>query len=275
MAGSITPGWNTSNAVAVVTGAAKGIGYHIARALSNDHSMHVVMTSRDPASATSAANAVGSNAVGYGLDVSDSESSVPEFRDWLSERYGGIDCLVANASIAFHRDAFSGPEAEQTMRTNVHGTVALVESLKGMMPREDGGDGRVVVVSSASGEMALQSTGGAALQRMRTASTANDITDIASEFASSVADGSYKDKGYSASMYGTSKLLETLYAQVLQRDFEQRGKHNIIVTSAHPGELCSSRVLVRSVSTLNVKMSASSTRRVVSNNDESTGKKDV
>lgn len=121
----------------------------------------------------------------------------------------------------------------------MHGTVALTESLKPLIPRNAGGDGRIVILSSASGEMALKQTSGAAREKMAKAATADDIRDIATDFAQAVADNTYAGKGYSASMYGSSKLLEALYARVLQNDFQQQGKHGVVCTAAHPGSCMS------------------------------------
>lgn len=110
---SLSPGWNTEGTVAVVTGAGHGIGFHIASQLANDAGMQVLVTSRDSKNAQSAAELIGNGCVGTQLDIADVSKAVPEFARWIQEQYGGIDVLVNNASIAFHRDAFSGPEAKQ------------------------------------------------------------------------------------------------------------------------------------------------------------------
>jgi hypothetical protein len=93
-------------AVAVVTGANRGIGFEAARQLAL-HGLHVVLTSRDAAKGQDAAGRILAEAPGEApvsvewrqLDVADA-ASVEAFAAWALETHGGIHVLVS---------AFSSP----------------------------------------------------------------------------------------------------------------------------------------------------------------------
>lgn len=87
--------WWTSNTIAVVTGANRGIGYEIAHQLAL-HGLTVIFTSRDTSVGEAAAKVLqerGLNVVYCQLDIVD-PSSVEAFSTWIKEIYGGIDILV-------------------------------------------------------------------------------------------------------------------------------------------------------------------------------------
>tara|TARA_B100000029_G_scaffold241503_1_gene238757 strand:+ start:6389 stop:8443 length:2055 start_codon:yes stop_codon:yes gene_type:complete len=89
--------------VALVTGAASGIGKTIAERLASEGA-HVVVTDLDGSAANAvAADIVATNgfgrAIGVELDVSDPDSVAKAFESTRLE-YGGLDLLVSNAGIA-------------------------------------------------------------------------------------------------------------------------------------------------------------------------------
>lgn len=89
--------WWSSNTVAVVTGANKGIGYEIARTLA-EQGLTVVLTARDQGRGQAAIDklkAGGQKSVHFHqLDVRSSES-VATLATWLEKQFGGIDILVS------------------------------------------------------------------------------------------------------------------------------------------------------------------------------------
>ena len=83
--------------VAVVTGAASGIGREIARAFVAAGA-RVVIADLDGAAADAAAAEFGEAAIGVAMDVTD-EGQVDAGIAAVADRFGGIDILVSNAGI--------------------------------------------------------------------------------------------------------------------------------------------------------------------------------
>lgn len=87
--------WWTSNTIAVVTGANRGIGFEIAHQLAL-HGLTVILTSRETGVGEEAAKVLqegGLNVVFHPLDILD-PSSIEAFAIWIKEVYGGIEILV-------------------------------------------------------------------------------------------------------------------------------------------------------------------------------------
>ncbi|XP_040381993.1 carbonyl reductase [NADPH] 3-like [Oryza brachyantha] len=146
-------------AVAVVTGANRGIGYEVARQLAR-HGLHVVLTSRGAARGRDAAEQIraeGGPAVTVSvesrqLDVADA-ASVESFAAWVERAHGGIHVLVNNAGVNFNRGADNSVEfAEQVIETNYFGTKRMIEAMMPLMKTSPHG-GRVVNVSSRLGRV--------------------------------------------------------------------------------------------------------------------------
>ena len=94
---------SSSNCVALVTGANKGIGFVIVRDLCRRFSGDVVLTARDEARGRAAVQqlqAEGLSPLFHQLDIDDRQS-IRALRDFLRKEYGGLDVLVNNAGIAF------------------------------------------------------------------------------------------------------------------------------------------------------------------------------
>jgi len=92
------PDYPLQSKVALVTGAARGIGFETARQL-HDRGVSVVLADVDAGQVEEAAAATGEGAVGVATDVRDQgqvDAAVAE----AVERFGGLDVAVANAGIA-------------------------------------------------------------------------------------------------------------------------------------------------------------------------------
>jgi len=148
--------------VAVVTGANRGIGREVARALAASGYL-VVLGSRDPARGEAAAAGLGGASAGVvacALDVAD-DASVRAAAAWVGDSLGRCDALVNNAAIDYDTDARATTadldRVHRAMETNLFGAwrtaLALLPLLR-QSPRP-----RIVNVSSGSGSLADMSAG--------------------------------------------------------------------------------------------------------------------
>jgi gluconate 5-dehydrogenase len=93
--------------VALVTGASRGLGLAMARALANAGA-HVVVNARDAVALAEAADQIGAEAMAF--DVTDSKVARTALED-IAARHGKLDILVNNAGIQ-HRRAITDWEDE-------------------------------------------------------------------------------------------------------------------------------------------------------------------
>jgi NAD(P)-dependent dehydrogenase (short-subunit alcohol dehydrogenase family) len=130
---------------AVVTGASRGIGLAIARALL-DQGARLTLMARDPAALEAAARELGGGTAWRQVDVSDAASVADAFA-----RVGGVDILVNNAGQASSAP-FLRLDADMWQRmldVNLSGAYHCIQAaLPGML---DAGWGRIVNVASTAG----------------------------------------------------------------------------------------------------------------------------
>lgn len=84
--------------VALVTGAARGIGFETARLL-RSRGASVALVDLDPDAASAAAGRVSGEALAIGADVTDA-ATMEACTEEVVERFGGLDLIVANAGVA-------------------------------------------------------------------------------------------------------------------------------------------------------------------------------
>jgi len=142
--------------VALVTGAAKGIGAAIADRLARD-GRHVVIGDLDQAEANAKAEALraaGHRADAVRLDVSQPDSVGAAFAE-LDRRFGRCDIVVNNAGIAKTAPFLDFPLDSWQAHLNVNVTGVLLCSQHGgrLMRRE--GWGRIVNIASVAGLRAV------------------------------------------------------------------------------------------------------------------------
>jgi NAD(P)-dependent dehydrogenase (short-subunit alcohol dehydrogenase family) len=145
------PFFDLTGQTAIVTGAARGIGYAIAARLARAGAA-VAVADLEPAGAGEAARRIGGDAFGVEVDIT-SEESVRAAVAAVEARRGRIDILVNNAGIA----GKAAPIAEQTLDDwrrilDVNMTGAFLcsrEVLPGMRARRYG---RIVNIASIAGK---------------------------------------------------------------------------------------------------------------------------
>jgi len=145
----------TPQKIAVITGSSKGLGYAIARQLSQKDDIFVVITSRNDQDGLAAQQRLATEGLDvdyHRLDVG-SDASVMEFQAWLQKTHGRVDILVNNAGVNFTRQASEASFLTidlETMRltfeTNVLAVARITQALLPMMQQQN--YGRIVNVST-------------------------------------------------------------------------------------------------------------------------------
>jgi NAD(P)-dependent dehydrogenase (short-subunit alcohol dehydrogenase family) len=139
--------------VAVVTGGGRGIGRAVARAFTREGA-RVVVADLDGHSAGRVADelaAAGHAAFGVEIDVTD-EAAVDGMFDVAVERFGHLDCLVANAGVLRLRAVVDLPleEWRDVLEVNLTGIFLCAKhAARRMIRRGDGG--RILMTSSLNG----------------------------------------------------------------------------------------------------------------------------
>jgi NAD(P)-dependent dehydrogenase (short-subunit alcohol dehydrogenase family) len=150
------PSFRVDGQVALVTGAARGLGRAIALALA-DAGADVALGLRDPSSGEELAaeiEALGRRALRLPMDVSDL-GQVRAAVERTAEELGRLDILVNNAGIAPGHLAEDFPEDDfdRTLAINLKGTFfASQAAARVMIPQ---GGGRIVNLGSQAGAVAL------------------------------------------------------------------------------------------------------------------------
>lgn len=142
------PAFDLNGKVALVTGAARGIGYETARQMQM-RGAAVAVLDLDAGQAREAAERIGDRALGIGADVTDQGAMLAAVAE-VVERLGGLDCAVANAGIAQERVAtvygMSGEEWERVLEVDLLG---VFRTVRAALPQIVERGGHVGLVSSA------------------------------------------------------------------------------------------------------------------------------
>lgn len=148
----------TTQKIALVTGANKGIGLEIARQLA-EAGTKVLLGARDATrgqQAAAALTASGLDVEAVGIDLND-EGTIASAAQRIDERHGRLDILVNNAGIV---DAEDGPPSRATvgaarrlMETNFLGTLAVTQAMLPLLRRAPAG--RIVNLATTLGSLAI------------------------------------------------------------------------------------------------------------------------
>jgi len=225
--------------VFVVTGSNKGIGKSIVKLLLQDKEEKVVyLTSRNQELGESAVKDLekeGFKAKYHQLDITD-KCSIKKLRDYLVEKYGGLDVLVNNAGIAYKaaNPASFSEQAEVTNSCNFYGTLEVCQVLFPILKK----NARVVNVSSVSGENAYRKLS----DELKTKFSKPDLKmqglkDLIATFIQAAKDEKAEERGYPKSAYGMSKVAVSFMTQIHQREMDEKENKNILINSCCPGHV--------------------------------------
>jgi NAD(P)-dependent dehydrogenase (short-subunit alcohol dehydrogenase family) len=148
----------TTQKVALVTGANKGIGFEIARQLAQSGAI-VILGARDPAKGEQAVGflaATGLAVEAVEIDVND-EKTIAAAAHAIETKHGRLDILVNNAGIV---DAEDGPPSVATltavrrlMETNFIGTLAVTQAMLPLLRKAQAG--RIVNLATTLGSLSI------------------------------------------------------------------------------------------------------------------------
>ncbi len=143
------PAYDLNGKVALVTGAARGIGFETARQM-HARGASVAVVDLDAAEAREAAERIGERAIGIAADVTDAGAMRAAVAETV-ERFGGLDVAMANAglappSIATMRSV-PAEEWERVVEVNLFG---VWHTLRAALPQVSERKGHIVVVASVA-----------------------------------------------------------------------------------------------------------------------------
>ncbi len=212
----IAPLFRLDGKVAIVTGASKGIGEAIARALA-EYGARVVVSSRKQEAVDEVARAIvgaGGEAVGVAAHIGDA-AQVRRLLDETVARFGGVDVIVNNAA----SNPTFGPVAEQSgevfdkiFAVNVKGPLELCRLAYPVMKQRGGGS--VINISSIGGitpepGLGLYSVSKAALISLTKVMAAEWGPDNVR--ANAVCPGLIKTK-FSQALWGNDRIVQQMMA---------------------------------------------------------------
>lgn len=212
-----------SSKVAIVTGSNKGIGFAIVRGICKRFEGVVYLTSRDVKRGEQAVEDLkkeGLNPNYHQLDITDTKS-VEAFRDYIKEKYGGIDILVNNAAIAFKNNATEpvAVQAEQTLFVNYFSTLSTCDILFPILRN----GARVVNVSSSAGHLRNIPSKKLRERLQDPALTIEELSDLMRQYVEAAKQGTQAAE-WGNSSYAVSKVGLTALTKIQQRLFGDRGK---------------------------------------------------
>jgi NAD(P)-dependent dehydrogenase (short-subunit alcohol dehydrogenase family) len=141
------PAYDLNGKVALVTGAARGIGYETARQL-HLRGASVTVLDIDAAEAREAAERIGPRAIGLATDVTDHSAVMQSVAETV-ERFGGLDVVVANAGIAQKKMAtVRGIGVEEWERVFEVDMLGVWRTVRAALPQVVERHGHIVVTSS-------------------------------------------------------------------------------------------------------------------------------
>jgi NAD(P)-dependent dehydrogenase (short-subunit alcohol dehydrogenase family) len=139
--------YSVGGKVALVTGAARGIGFETARHL-HLRGASVAVVDLDAGQATEAAERIGERTIGVGADVTDQGAMMAAVAETV-ERFGGLDIVVANAGIVQSQVAtVRGIGTEEWERVFEVDMLGVWRTVRAALPQIVERRGHVVVTGS-------------------------------------------------------------------------------------------------------------------------------
>lgn len=222
--------------VAVVTGSNKGIGFSTVKGLLQRFDGAVFLTSRDDGrgkAAVAKLNALGLYPEYHQLDVTDRDS-VARFRDYVRDKYGGIDILVNNAAICDCADMLhlSYEESKNIIDVNYFSLFIIQEYLYPLVRN----NGRILNISSKYGHLCNVRNEYWIKRLSNKHLTVNDINEFVNWHLDAVKNGTFNRADFAEegalAAYRVAKVAVSALTVIQQQELYGR---NISVNCMHPG----------------------------------------
>lgn len=148
---------NTTQRIAIVTGANRGLGKEVSRQLAEQGDL-VIVTARQLSSAQQTVEELGlDNLLAAQLDITNQES-VDQLVEFVQQRFSAVDLLINNAAI--HYDTWQNAvnadlnTVQEAMDTNVYGAWRMTHAFLPLLQNSQ--QARIVNVSSGAGAIKNQ-----------------------------------------------------------------------------------------------------------------------
>lgn len=152
--GQLAPGELLKDKVVFITGATKGIGYHIAKKCVEQNA-RVIITGRNPAELTQVQKQLGERCKALQFDVLDFERYSSVFQV-CEDFFGPINCLVNNAGISLHEGDYmrvTEQSWDAQMDTNLKAPYLLTQAWLRYYRQSSMRSGRIVMMASDTSGM--------------------------------------------------------------------------------------------------------------------------
>ena len=143
---------NLNGKVAMVAAASKGLGFGIAKALSEEGAL-VSIASRDETAIKATADKLkketGNDVIGCSFDATD-PSSILRWRDETIQHFGSVDCLVVNAGgpPTGNFDSFEDDDWQSAFELTLLSSVRMIRAVLPAMRKQGGGS--ILTITSSS-----------------------------------------------------------------------------------------------------------------------------
>ncbi|KAF5301335.1 hypothetical protein FQA39_LY10733 [Lamprigera yunnana] len=222
--------------VAVVTGANKGIGFAIVKGLCKKYGGKIYLTARNEIlgkEAVKKLEEIGLLPVFHQLDITD-PLSVKKFKDHIDFVDRGIDILVNNAGMAFKIAAteLPGVQAEATVSTNYFGTLRVCESLFPLLRA----NARVINITSSGGHLSKIPSLKLRTRFSHPNLTVAELSKMMHQFIKDCKGNNHIANGWGDNIFMVSKVAVSALTVIQQKEFNKTSFNgNISVNSVYPG----------------------------------------
>eukprot|EP01012_Entosiphon_sulcatum_P006352 TRINITY_DN12982_c0_g1_i1.p1 TRINITY_DN12982_c0_g1~~TRINITY_DN12982_c0_g1_i1.p1 ORF type:complete len:332 (+),score=60.15 TRINITY_DN12982_c0_g1_i1:427-1422(+) len=223
--------------VAIVSGANRGIGFALAKALASQFDGVVYLTARDLARGEQAAEAIraevpGSRLLVHQLDVA-SDESVATFAAHITEKHGGVDIVISNAGFAPRPNLPLEEDLAETdilNNTNNRGTLRLIRAFSPLLRP----NARYLVIASGFGTLKLLDEKLHAKFDVETLDL-DQIQNAFEEYVAAKKAGNWQELGWPEWNNIPSKIGQTALGKVFARQVRTSGPPGVLVNVVCPG----------------------------------------